>query len=82
MLVVGVVAFFAAELVYGSRGPDSGAIQFMLYGLVGFIPAMLASWLSHEAIDEPGRPGAGKRGASLTNQFAAGSGLTASARGR
>ena len=24
MLIVGVIAFFAAELLYGSRGPDSG----------------------------------------------------------
>ena len=38
MLIVGAIAFFAAELLYGSRGPDSGAIQFILYGLVGFIP--------------------------------------------
>ena len=47
--------FVAAELLYGSRGPDSGAIQFVLYGLVGFIPAMISSWLAHEAIDEPRR---------------------------
>ena len=53
MLIVGVLSFFAAELVYGSRGPDSGAIQFILYGLVGFIPAVICSWLAHEAIDEP-----------------------------
>ncbi len=51
MLIVGVLSFFAAELVYGSRGPDSGAIQFILYGLVGFIPAVICSWLAHEAID-------------------------------
>jgi hypothetical protein len=31
MLVVGAIAFVAAELLYGSRGSDSGAIQFMLY---------------------------------------------------
>ncbi|THD63105.1 MAG: hypothetical protein E7813_19225 [Bradyrhizobium sp.] len=47
MLIVGVIAFFAAELIYGSRGPDSGAVQFVLYGLVGFIPAMISSWLAH-----------------------------------
>ena len=47
VLIVGVIAFFAAELLYGSRGPDSGAVQFMLYGLVGFIPATISSWLSH-----------------------------------
>jgi Family of unknown function (DUF5413) len=53
MLIVGAIAFVAAELMYGSRGSDSGAIQFMLYGLVGFVPASLSSWLAHEAIDEP-----------------------------
>ena len=47
ILIVGVIAFFAAELLYGSRGPDSGAVQFMLYGLVGFIPATVSSWLAH-----------------------------------
>src|ERR1700722_14902374 len=53
MLIVGCIAFVAAELMYGSRGSDSGAVQFMLYGLVGFVPASLSSWLAHEAIDEP-----------------------------
>jgi hypothetical protein len=53
MLILGVLSFFAAELLYGSRGPDSGVIQFILYGLVGFIPGMVCSWLAHEAIDEP-----------------------------
>jgi hypothetical protein len=53
MLIVGVLSFFAAELLYGSRGPDSGVVQFFLYGLVGFIPAVICSWLAHEAIDEP-----------------------------
>jgi hypothetical protein len=48
MLAVGAIAFVAAELLYGSRGSDSGAIQFMLYGLVGFIPATVSSWLSRE----------------------------------
>ena len=53
MLIVGLIAFAAAELLYGSRGPDSGITQFMLYGLVGFIPATVSSWLAHEAIDKP-----------------------------
>ena len=53
MLIVGLIAFAAAELLYGSRGPDSGVIQFILYGLVGFVPATVASWLAHEAIDKP-----------------------------
>lgn len=53
MLIVGLIAFAAAELLYGSRGPDSGVTQFILYGLVGFVPATVASWLAHEAIDKP-----------------------------
>ena len=56
MLIVGALAFAAAELLYGSRGPDSGLVQFILYGLVGFIPATLASWLAHEAIDDKPAP--------------------------
>ncbi|MGC2812478.1 MAG: DUF5413 family protein [Bradyrhizobium sp.] len=52
MLGVGVIAFFAAELLYGSRGADTGTTQFILYGLVGFVPATVSSWLAHEAIDE------------------------------
>jgi hypothetical protein len=53
MLIVGMIAFAAAELLYGSRGPDSGVTQFILYGLVGFIPATASSWLAHEMIDKP-----------------------------
>jgi hypothetical protein len=48
LLVVGAVGFAAAELLYGSRGPDSGAVQFILYGLVGFVPATTSSWLVHK----------------------------------
>jgi uncharacterized protein DUF5413 len=55
MLIVGVLSFFAAELLYGSRGPDSGATQFILYGLVGFVPGTISSWLAHEVIDEPAK---------------------------
>ena len=53
LLIVGVVAFIAAELLYGSRGSDSGVLQFILYGLVGFIPATLSSWLAHRMVEEP-----------------------------
>jgi ribose/xylose/arabinose/galactoside ABC-type transport system permease subunit len=52
-LMVGVVAFAAATLLYSSRGPDSGTVQFFLYGLVGLVPGMLSSWLSHRYADEP-----------------------------
>lgn len=48
MLIVGAIAFIAAELLYGGRGSDSGALQFILYGLVGLVPAMLSSWLAQD----------------------------------
>lgn len=53
ILLVGVVAFFAAEFLYGSRGQDSGAFQYIMYGLVGFIPAVVSSWLVHRFVEEP-----------------------------
>src|SRR4051794_10942873 len=31
MLIVGALGFIAAELLYGSRGPDTGVLQFLLY---------------------------------------------------
>jgi hypothetical protein len=53
MVIVGVLGFAAAELLYGSRGPDSGAVQFILYGLVGLVPSTLSSWLAHKYAEEP-----------------------------
>ena len=53
MLTMGAIGFATAELLYGSRGPDSGAVQFVLYGIVGLVPAMLSSWLAHKYADEP-----------------------------
>ena len=53
MLIVGAIGFTAAELLYGSRGPDTGALQFLLYGVVGMVPAMLSSWLAHKYADAP-----------------------------
>lgn len=56
VLIVGAIAFTAVELFYGSRGPDSGALQFILYGLVGFIPATISSWLAHKVVEQPPLP--------------------------
>lgn len=53
MLLVGLVAFILAAFTYSSRGSDSGAVQFILYGLVGFVPAVLSSWLVHHYVEEP-----------------------------
>jgi len=53
LLIVGAIGFIAAELMYGSRGPDSGAAQFILYGVVGLIPAALSSWIAHRTDAQP-----------------------------
>jgi hypothetical protein len=53
MLLVGGFGFVAAELLYGSRGPDSGVTQFILYGLVGFVPGTVSSWVARQALDRP-----------------------------
>jgi hypothetical protein len=53
LLIVGVIGFAAAELLYGSRGPDSGVLQFVLYGLVGFVPGAISSAVVHYLIDRP-----------------------------
>jgi len=52
-LIVGIIGFAAAELLYGSRGPDSGVLQFVLYGLVGFVPGAVSSSVAHYLIDRP-----------------------------
>ena len=53
MLIMGVIGFVLTELLYGSRGPDTGAVQFILFGLGGLVPAMLSSWLAHKYADAP-----------------------------
>jgi hypothetical protein len=52
VLLVGLIGFVASELIYGSRGPDTGLVQFVMYGLVGFIPASIAAALAHRFSDE------------------------------
>jgi uncharacterized protein DUF5413 len=52
LLIVGVIGFIAAELLYGSRGADAGVLQFVLYGLVGFVPATVSSWLAHRMTEQ------------------------------
>jgi hypothetical protein len=53
MFIIGALAFAASELLYGSRGPDSGAVQFILYGLVGLVPGLVSSWLAQRAEAQP-----------------------------
>ena len=51
MIIMGVIGFAVSELMYGSGAV--GPTQFLLYGLVGCVPAMLSSWLAHKYVDEP-----------------------------
>jgi hypothetical protein len=53
ILIVGLIGFAAAELLYGSRGPDSGVLQFVLYGLVGFVPGLVSSAIAHLFVEQP-----------------------------
>jgi glucan phosphoethanolaminetransferase (alkaline phosphatase superfamily) len=53
MLLVGAIAFLLAALNYSSHGSDYGVLQFLLYGMVGFIPATISSWLVHKFVEEP-----------------------------
>ena len=53
ILILGAIGFATASLLYGSRGPDTGVMQFVLYGIVGLVPAMLSSWLAHRYADTP-----------------------------
>jgi hypothetical protein len=52
-VIMACLGFVLAELLYGSRGPDSGVLQFFLYGIVGLTPAAISSWLAHKYADEP-----------------------------
>ena len=48
MLIVGAIAFAMAELIYGGLRLEPSVVQFILYGLPGMVPALVASWLSHK----------------------------------
>lgn len=45
LVIVGVIGFVFTAFLYSNRGADAGAVQFLLYGLVGLVPAVLSSWL-------------------------------------
>lgn len=55
-LLVGAVGFIGAALMYASHGSESGPMQFILYGLVGFTPAVITSWLAHKYAEELYQP--------------------------
>jgi hypothetical protein len=48
MLLTGLVAFGATAILYGTLGTETGFRHYLLYGLVGFIPATISSWLAHK----------------------------------
>ena len=48
VLIIGVIGFAASSLLYGSRGPDTGVLQFFLYGMVGMVPTMISCWLAQK----------------------------------
>jgi hypothetical protein len=58
MLIVGGIAFGMAQLIYGGQRLEPGAVQFILYGLPGLVPAMLASWLAHKYAEPQPQPAA------------------------
>jgi hypothetical protein len=53
MLLTGAFAFVATLILYGTMEGDSGALHTILYGLVGFVPATLSSWLSRPRPQTP-----------------------------
>ena len=53
MLIIGAIAFVGSEFLYGQRGPDTGLVQFILYGLVGFVPTTISSWVAHLYAEDP-----------------------------
>lgn len=55
MLLTGLVAFAATAVLYGTLGTETGFKHYVLYGLVGFIPATFSSWLAHKT-DRPATP--------------------------
>ena len=48
MMLTGAVGFIATAILYGSLGSETGIKHYVLYGLVGFIPAAFSSWLAHK----------------------------------
>lgn len=48
MILTGLVAFVATAILYGTLGTETGLKHFLLYGLVGFVPGTISSWLAHK----------------------------------
>jgi hypothetical protein len=52
------MAFAASILIYGGQRTDTGVLQFILYGLPGFVPATVASFLAHKYAEPQPQPAA------------------------
>ena len=48
MLLTGLVGFAATAALYGTLGSETGLKHYLLYGLAGFVPATISSWLAHK----------------------------------
>jgi hypothetical protein len=49
-LLCASIAFAATAFMYGGKGADMGVKQFVLYGMVGFIPTLLNCWLCRHLV--------------------------------
>jgi hypothetical protein len=56
LLIVGALAFAASILIYGGQRTEPGALQFILFGLPGLVPATVASWLAHKFAEPQPQP--------------------------
>lgn len=52
MFLTGLVAFAATAGMYGTLSGETGFKHYLLYGIVGFVPAAISSWLAHK-VDAP-----------------------------
>ena len=49
IFLVGALAFILAAFAYAASGP----VQWLMYGMVGFVPSALSAWLVHRYVEEP-----------------------------
>lgn len=52
LFLTGAFAFATTLILYGTMEESSGTLHNVLYGLVGFVPATLSSWLSRSKTQE------------------------------
>lgn len=52
LLMVGGIGFAVAQLIYGFQRSEPSVVQFILYGLPGMVPALVASYLAHKYAEQ------------------------------